>query len=150
MYPFDPSGTPWKIDDVADARRLTNLVLFKKLKGHEVLHFLAQLAEVVCSYIRASGYQYFGPTPAVAQSLMSFAFCVDSSDLFYFLCQSGQPFSCGDTLDWEKFIAELIPYKQRFCRFLIPIINSRLKVRDGAIVDDYTSHLFGWCCCWRP
>lgn len=129
MYPYSPSETPWDVTNVADCRRLLNIVLFKKLKGHEVVFFFSQLPRFICSYIQILGHQFFNPRPEIAQYLMNFAFCVDAPDLFYFACRGGRPFSCGDLFDWDKLIKELLPYKRRFCRFLIPLISGRLKVR---------------------
>lgn len=128
MYPYSPSESPWEVDNAADARRLINLVLFKKLKGHEVLFFLSQIPRFICSYVRALGIQFFRPKPEIAQYLMNYAFSMDSPDLFYFSCRSGQPFSCGDLFDWDRLMKELLPFNRRFCRFLIPLITSRLKV----------------------
>lgn len=128
MYPYNPSEEPWRIHDVADARRLINLVLFRKLKGHEVLFFLSQLPRFICNFIRALGVNFFRPRADIAQYLMHYAFCIDAPDLFYFACRTGQPFSCGDLFEWDKLISEVLPFKRHFCRFLIPLITSRLKV----------------------
>lgn len=129
MYPYSLSEKPWNPKSVADARRLVNLVIYKRLRGHEVLQFLAQLPRYICKYIVTLGPDYFRPSSELSQFLMHYAFCMDASDLFYFASRMSRPFSVPDVFDWDELIRTLSVHRTRFAAFLIPLITCRLKER---------------------
>eukprot|EP00923_Selenidium_pygospionis_P054830 GHVN01095484.1.p1 GENE.GHVN01095484.1~~GHVN01095484.1.p1 ORF type:complete len:505 (-),score=77.99 GHVN01095484.1:11-1525(-) len=130
-FPLTPFGTRWNPQSVCDGRRLINIVVTKKMKGFEILKFLASLPHHIVSFVETLGSQYFHPHAELAQYLLHFAFCMGSPKLFEMVASRADVFSVGDVFDWEEFISTLTTYRKKktLNRYLAAVAGTRLKNR---------------------
>eukprot|EP00920_Eleutheroschizon_duboscqi_P001010 GHVT01002502.1.p1 GENE.GHVT01002502.1~~GHVT01002502.1.p1 ORF type:complete len:502 (+),score=72.71 GHVT01002502.1:3880-5385(+) len=137
MYPVAPNGRVWEPRNPADSRRLVNIVLEQRLRGHEVFRFLGSLSVYFLELCRIFGASSIFPPSSsssedgeraavastwddeaskperteVAQYLLHFAFVVDAPKLFHILAQHYRHFffqASRDIFNWEELLYELV------------------------------------------